>query len=75
MSYQPYVRSVLEDRDLSRAAHERYLMMQALSERHDWTPDPGRSRLATFLRAVRALWPSSPRTRATATAKRATTAR
>ena len=73
MSYQPFVRSVLEDRDLSRAAHERYLMLQALSERQAAAPDPRRSRLATFLRAVRALRPGSPRT--TVTAEQATTAK
>ncbi|SDS54166.1 hypothetical protein SAMN04488543_1929 [Friedmanniella luteola] len=72
MSYHPFVRSVIEDRDLSRAAYERYLMLQALSERQDRAPD-SRSRLATFLRACRALWPGSPRT--TVTAEQATPAR
>jgi hypothetical protein len=34
MHHQPYgVRSVIEDRDLSRAASERYLMLQALTDR------------------------------------------
>jgi len=71
--YQPHVRSVLEDRDLSRAANERYLMLQALSERQDPASDPGRSRLATFLRVVRNLWPRSPRT--TVEAEQASAAR
>jgi hypothetical protein len=35
MTYFYAVRTVDEDRDLSRAASERYLMMQALSERTD----------------------------------------
>jgi len=73
MSDHPSVRSALEDRDLSRAAHERYLMLQALSDRQDPAPDPGRRRLATFLRPVRPLWPSSPRI--TVTAEQATTAK
>ena len=73
MSHHHSLRNVTEDRDLTRAAHERYLMLQALSERQDPAPDPGRSRLTTFLRAVRALWPSSPRT--TVTAEQATTAK
>ena len=72
MSYHPHVRTALEDRDLSRAAHERYLMLQALSERQNPAPDPGRRWLAPVLRAVRALWPSSPRTKVTA--EQATTA-
>jgi hypothetical protein len=56
------LRSVTEDRDLSRAAAERYLMLQALSEPQVAAPDPGQSRLATVLGALRALWRTSPRT-------------
>jgi hypothetical protein len=73
MSYHHSVRSVTEDRDLSRAAAERYLMLQALSERQDPASDSRRSRRATFLQAVRALrhnW-----SRRTVTAEQATTAK
>jgi hypothetical protein len=73
MSYHPSVRSVTEDRDLSRAASERYLMLQALSERQDPTPETSPSQLTTFLLAVRALWRSSPR--AAVTAEQGTTAK
>jgi hypothetical protein len=73
MSYHhPSVRSVTEDRDLSRAANERYLMLQALSERRDPAPEATRSQLTTLWQAVRALLRSSPRT--TVTAQQATTA-
>jgi hypothetical protein len=73
MSYHHSVRSVTEDRDLSRAAAERYLMLQALSERQDPASDSRRSRRATFLQAIRALrhnW-----FRRTVTAEQATTAK
>jgi hypothetical protein len=73
MSYHPSVRSVTEDRDLSRAASERYLMLQALSERQDRAPESSPSQLKTLLQAVRARWRSSPRT--TVTAAQATTAK
>jgi len=73
MSYHHSLRNVTEDRDLSRAAAERYLMLQALSERQDPAPDSKRTRLATFLQAVRALRHHSPR--ATVTADHATTAK
>ena len=66
MSFDHYVRSGPDDRDLSRAASERYLMLQALSERADWAPHTGRSRIATFLHAVRALRPGSHRPAVTA---------
>ena len=73
MSYDYSVRSVTEDRDLSRAATERYLMLQALSERQVAAPDSRQSRLATLRQAVRALWRTSPR--ATVEVEQATTAR
>ena len=73
MSYPYSARSVAEDRDLSRAAAERYLMLQALSERQAPAPDSRPGRLVTLLGAVRARWRPSPRT--TVTAEPATTAR
>lgn len=66
MIYHPSLRSVTEDRDLSRAANERYLMLQALSERQDRASDSRRSQLATLVQAVRALWLSSLRRAVTA---------
>ena len=72
MSYHYSGRSVTEDRDLSRAAAERYLMLQALSERQGPVPDSRRSRLATFLQAIRARRQSSSGT--TVMAEEATTA-
>jgi hypothetical protein len=49
MSSHHAVRSVTEDRDLSRAAHERYLMLQALSERQDAARTSDSSPLPTRL--------------------------
>ena len=66
MIYHPSVCSLREDRDLTRAANERYLMLQALSERPDWAPPTGRSPIAAFLHAVRALRPGSHRPAVTA---------
>jgi len=73
MSYHHSLRNVTEDRDLSRSAAERYLMLQALSERHDPASHTRRSRLATFLQAVRA--PRHNTSRTTVTAEQATTAK
>jgi ribosomal-protein-alanine N-acetyltransferase len=66
MSHHLSARSVTDDRDLSRAANERYLMLQALSERPDPSPDSSPRRLAAFVHAVRAFWRRSRRTRVTA---------
>jgi hypothetical protein len=56
MSDAFWLRSVTEDRDLSRAASERYLMLQALSERQVEPRSSGRHRfLAWRSRAVRGL--------------------
>jgi len=66
MSYHYSPRTVTEDRDLTRAAAERYLMLQALSERQGAVPASRRWRLATYLQALRARWQSSSRTRVTA---------
>ena len=49
MSYLHAVRSVTEDRDLSRAAAERSLMWQALSERQDAARTAKSRRLPTRL--------------------------
>lgn len=74
MLYHHSLCRVPADRDLTRAANERYLMLQVLSEREGWVPGADRSRIQTFLHAVRALWAtSSPRS--TVTAERASTAR
>jgi len=66
MSYFYAVRSVTEDRDLSRAAAERSLMWQALSERQEaaQTLNSGRlpTRLLRYLRlAPRSLAGPEPR--------------
>ncbi|WP_344811315.1 hypothetical protein [Microlunatus aurantiacus] len=49
MSYEHLLSSVAEDRDLSRAADERYLMMQSLPERPG-EEQPRQRRLATLRR-------------------------
>lgn len=49
MSDTFWLRSVTEDRDLSRAAAERYLMLQALSERQHAARTSDSSRLPTRL--------------------------
>ena len=56
MSHHHSLRNVTEDRDLTRAAHERYLMLQALSERQPAarTSDSSRhpTRLLRYLRTA-----------------------
>jgi hypothetical protein len=60
MSYHHLLRSTAEDRDLTRAAAERYLMLQALSERQHPPPAVSHlSRLKAIVQAVRVLRPSS----------------
>ena len=57
MSDTFWLRSVTEDRDLSRAASERYVMLQALSERQAVGRGSSRHRLLVWRsRAVQALW-------------------
>ncbi len=57
MSDTFWLRSVTEDRDLSRAASERSLMLQALSERQAVGRSSSRHRLLVWRsRAVQALW-------------------
>jgi hypothetical protein len=56
MSETFWLRSVSEDRDLSRAASERYLMLQALSAPSDPATSSSRHRLlASWSRAVHLL--------------------
>ena len=52
-------RSVIEDRDLSRAASERYLMLQALADRQA-TP-PNRHRAGSRRTLLRQLLSAAPR--------------
>lgn len=62
MSYLYSVRSVIEDRDLSRAAAERSLILQALSERQAAARTSNPSRLPTrLLRYLHTLRPTASR--------------
>lgn len=56
MSETFWLRSVSEDRDLSRAASERYLMLQALSARSAPAKPSSRHRLQAWCSSVVLRW-------------------